>query len=374
MDADSKVRQLPLVNKTWNRACQSPASWRGIRVFTAWPRNFVSGICNNITLIQLAPRLSRLELLWCVGSGLMDCIFSSVIEMCGPRLRTLHIDLTDDRLLTVATSAPNLRFVSIHRPVSAHGLATALPFLRQLRGIHIEDSSLVCALYDIGSCCPFLQTYRGYVDGQMLTCLSVCGHLTELDVCVHNGRIDLTTAMAGLLESTGRNLLSIDFPYCDGSVVLPFVAQHCKKLTTLFTTHFSIVNDDLMEEVLSNCGSTLMYIAVNELCTDASLRSIAAHCPNLVTLDLIFNTNVTDDGVAAIAASCCNLRQISLRWTNVTGVSLMCLVEHPALRVVIVSDWATEQYLDAAHARRAMLGFRAVTIVDSVIDLRAQSY
>jgi hypothetical protein len=373
MGADSKVRTLPLVNKTWNRACQSPASWHSIRV-SGCPRQIVGmSSCkntNNKTIVRLAPRLSRIEVLWYERTQLSDSALSLLLGVCGTRLRELSINCTDRQFLAAVMSAPSLQFVHVQQYVSALGLAAALPFLRKLKSIRADSIYLVRALHDINSRCPFLETYHGVFDEQLATSLSQCEHLTDLNL--FNDDTDMTTTMTGLLASVGRNLRSIDFPKCEGSVVLPLVAKHCEKLQKLFIALVSNVTDALMEEVLCHCGSTLVYVRLLEDCTDASLVNVASHCPNLTVLNLNFNKNITDAGMAALAASCTNLRQVGIRWTDLSHVSLLALVEHPLLRYVAVSGLETEQQLKDAHTRRAELGLRPIVTDDSVINIDGQ--
>jgi hypothetical protein len=373
MDANSKVEKLPLLSKTWNRACQSPASWRSIFVFTTrGPSHIIENIYdNNNALMRLLPRLSRLEVLWCEGTHLTDSVLFPILEVCGPRLRALCIEFTDDQLLAVAVGAPNLRSIYIRlamHGVSAHGLTAALPFLRQLRSIHVASSSLICALYAIDSYCPFLETYRGPVDEQLLTILSSCEHLTELNVFSDvSNKQKFTSTTASFLASAGNNLRSIELPRCDGSVVLPLVARYCKKLCQMFISRLSGVNDALVEEVLSSCGSTLVCMNLTRECTDASLVSVGSHCPNLTALDLFGNENITDDGVIAMAASCPHLQRLGLKWCNLSGVSLSALAEHPALRVVGVSDWASKQDIGVVRARRAERGLQPMITRESAV-------
>jgi hypothetical protein len=381
MSVDSKVRQLPLVNKAWNRACQSPASWHSIR--TSYLLDIlIDGVASNSDVImRLLPRLSRLEVLWCCGQTLRDAALSSVLEVCGPRLRELWMELTDVQLLRVAMAAPSLRFVYICDVSSAHGLASALPFLRQLRRIEMYNAQAAGVLYDISSSCPLLETYQGFVDEQLLTALAACEHLTELDVfCDY--RVALTDAMAGFLKSVGHNLLSLDVPNCDGAVVLPLIAQYCKKLQTLSVSQAAPVTDVLMEELLAGCGSTLVRMSMESGCTDASFVSIATHCPNITDLRLDSNTHMTEHGVAALTTSCPNLGRLAIGLTYLSGLSLLRLAEHPALRYLhSYSDWAmdedvavpqvriahmaTKEDVAVVHARRAHLGLRPLTITSN---------
>jgi hypothetical protein len=358
VDAHSKVQQLPLVNKAWNRACHSPASWHSIRMID-WPRRPLTKSFRNSALKRLLPRLSRLEVLWCEDTTLYDFVLSSMINVCGPRLRELSLECTGDQLLTIAMGAPNLRSIKLDHPNSAQIMDAALGFCRQLRSIRVNDIPSEIGLYRIGTCCPFLERYYGHVDEKLMASLSSCAHLTDLDL--YSGPADMTNGMATLLKSVGGSLRFIDFPCCDGSVVFPLIARHCKKLAKIRILHVSLVTDALVEEVLSNCGPTLEDIDLKAGCTDASLASAASHCPNLVTLDLTFNKSVTDAGLAVLAASCPNLRQLDLTCTNLSDASLLSLAEHSALRHVTVTDWMTTAGLKAVHARRAELGLRAIT-------------
>jgi hypothetical protein len=364
VDMESKVRQLPLVNRTWNRACQSPASWHSICV-SRWQIRLTAIVDYNNAISHLAPRLSRLEVVWRTDMTLSDDVFTSMISVCGPRLRTLRMKFTDDQLMAAALGAPRLQCIHVQTVVSAHGLASALPFLRQLKAIHVAAPSLMRELYDINSCCPFLETYCGYVDERVLAILSSCATLTELNgsgrhdddgdlfhICTH----DVTNAMAGFLASVGSNLISIDFPHCDGTVVLPLVAQHCKKIMKLYMYRVSRITDALMEEVVCNCGSTLEEIDLRMECTDASLVSVAAHCPNITTVCLSYNSNVTNDGLAVLTASCPRLRCLYLNSTDLLDDSLLALAEIPSVRHVEVSVLVTAHGIKTAHARRAELG------------------
>jgi hypothetical protein len=361
MDTDVKIQQLPLVNKAWNRACQNPASWRGIHVPST---RIFDAIDNNNTLIRLMPRLSRLEVLCSADTGLLDSVLSSVLEVCGPRLRKLCMDCTDRQLMNVAVGAPNLRSLDLMHTtrIYASGLALALPFLRQLRSIRLYTLYSVFALYEIDAYCPLLETYHGPVNNKLLAALASCEHLSEMYALGGQRHNKTTSAMADLLTSMGRNLRSIYFPYCNAPVVLPLVAQHCKKITKLDLRRLWYVTDALMEEVLSHCGPTLKDIALPTRCTDASLASVASYCPGLTALDLAGNRNITDDGVVALTASCANLRELDLRCTKLRYATIVAVVGHPALRRVAVSDWVTSEQMKEMHVRRSKLKLRCMII------------
>jgi hypothetical protein len=111
---------------------------------------------------------------------------------------------------------------------------------------------------------------------------------------------------------------------------------------------------------LSKCGSTLVDIDLTDACTDASLLSVAAHCPNITTVDVHWNRSVTDAGVVALAAACPDLRQLDLYWTRIGDASLSSLAEHPALRRIAVPVFVSAIQIGAIHARRAELGLRAL--------------
>jgi hypothetical protein len=358
MSADSKIRRLPLVNKAWNRACQSQASWHSIRPW-GYPSRLVTGVVDNLTLCKLMPRLSHLAVLWC-ETKLSDSFLSSMLEVCGPRLLELKWESTDGQLLTVVKSAPNLRSIYVDYRTSAHAVATALCFLRQLRCIHAGSINMLYGLYEIGSSCPFLETYIGLVDDQLLASLSSCGNLTNVDMYSH--KTDVTAALVGFITRVGHNLRSVDFPLCDGSVVLPLVARLCRNLTKICGTHVCQVTDALIEDVLSSCGSTLKEVDLMKGCTDTSLVSVATHCPHITNLSLRFKNTITDDGVAALIASCPHLHQLDIGWTKLGGATLSAMAKHSALRYVFVSRRWTDQEEDDVVARRIELGLRNISI------------
>jgi hypothetical protein len=314
-------------------------------------------------LCQLAPRLSRLEVLWCEDVKFHDSTLSLVIDSCGPRLRALSTECIGSQIVDTAMHTPNLRSVQIERGDSVQNMIDALCFWRQLRSIRMSCDFLIGGLHDVGSCCPLLESYYGFVDEQVLASLSSCVHLTDLDV--FSGKIDVTLDMVGLLTSIGGNLVSFGVPDCDGSVVLPLVATHCKKIAKLNFLYAIDVTDALVEEVLSARGTTVVDMNLKPGCTNLSLLSVATHCPNLTALDLSFNKDVTDDGVIDLAMSCSALRQLKLGQTNTGDASLVHLVDHPALRHIVVSKWVSDKQLDAVHARRTEMGLRAVTIKTS---------
>jgi hypothetical protein len=380
---DSKIRQLPLVSKAWNRACQSPASWHSIRTRGwlkvvnvtrfGWSKLINEETRNDVTMRRLMPRLSCLEVLHYEGTALCDNVLSLVIQACGHRLRELDMNCTNNQLMIVATGAPNLQSIHSHcwLYMSISGLAAALPFLRQLRSMRMHSASLTLGLHDIGTCCPFLETYDGSVDEPLLMSLSSCMHLTNLDMHTID---DMTNALTVLLPSVGHNLRFVKLPPCDGSVVFPLVARHCRKLEKLIVKFVCDVTDALAEEVLSRCGPTLACVKMQktffdkEPLTDAFLVSVAAHCPNLADLDLNYNSHITDAGVIALAASCPNLRRLGLRQTDISVAAVLTLAEQPALIHITVDDRKATRIQQRAHLRRVELGLRPLVIDDALFN------
>jgi hypothetical protein len=351
MDAGSKVRQLPLVCNTWNRACHNPVSWHSIRVDES--RDIVDGVRDFKAVEQLMPRLSRVEVLWCQYESSYHGIFEMMITLYSPRLRDLNMHcIDDDKLLTIVMSATNLHSIHLHHMVSAPGVANALCFLRQLKHINVRSPQLLPGLYDIGSTCPLLETYTGHIDAHIITSLASCQHLTKLDV--FRGIPGLTNALSGLLRTVGHNLQWVEFPYCDGSDVLPLIGQHCGKIQRLGIPYMYKVTDGLMDEALSGCGSTLRDLYLTPECTDATLISVAAHCPNLIHFDTTINDHFTDSGMAVFIASCPNLRHLNL--------CMRAVACHPALQRVSGFIWASDKKLNSIHTERAELGLRPVIL------------
>eukprot|EP01034_Spumella_vulgaris_P025871 gene25871-32375_t len=108
----------------------------------------------------------------------------------------------------------------------------------------------------------------------------------------------------------------------DGTVRL--IAERCPLLKRLFISKSGNVTEDTLMYLTQQSLDLTIFEAPKCICvTDATLSSLAEHCPKLVWLD-ISSTKITDVGVRSIAKYCKSMSHLSLDWCKeVTSASVV---------------------------------------------------
>lgn len=90
------------------------------------------------------------------------------------------------------------------------------------------------------------------------------------------------------------------------------------------------LSDDILRQILKRCGSSLVYLNMNNCGQPLSYRSVEMlpkYCPNLEILNLA-NMPVTNTGLKILAATCVKIRKLTLKKCNFGEKGLWWLLKN----------------------------------------------
>lgn len=135
-----------------------------------------------------------------------------------------------------------------------------------------------------------------------------------------------STALTHIAKSAGSHLKRIVLRNCNNlqPEAIVSLSRHCSNIRTIDISNVHVVNDDLLDIILMNCGRTLRSLLVRACVslTDDSMRSLAHHAHALDALDMSGLPSVTDDGMTAFLA-CRGHSLVSLVCSNCPGLTDM---------------------------------------------------
>ena len=120
-----------------------------------------------------------------------------------------------------------------------------------------------------------------------------------------------------------HRLLHVDLSFCEELVLDAFyqlVAAHCPQLRSLqlCSPTCSSVNDDWLGLLATNCRE-LRFLDVsftNRKITDASMKVVATNCLHLQTLNLCrTDGSITDETMSIMASNCTQLQSLNISYT-----------------------------------------------------------
>ena len=115
-----------------------------------------------------------------------------------------------------------------------------------------------------------------------------------------------------------------------------------KDCVSLDFTDVDICTDKIIKDIARGCPQLqTILLCNNEDLTNESLIELARWCPQIHTIDLSHIPNITDIGLSALARGCCRLQSINLNCNHyVTACNVSLLASCcPLLHTVKLGNW-----------------------------------
>lgn len=308
VNSTTKVRVLPFVSKSFQRACKRPSSWHSLREECG----FIIRRCRSGTLQDgdkdvvhfqksLAEFFSLLRVVelpcesgfaqYEYDGGLADEVVA-LLTAC-PHVEDASLPWRDESLWQAATKSHPLEAIAIFNSwqcgVTLAGLARALPHLAHLKRFRIGWTSMFCTLHSaFQGLGPWirLQDYTGSLEEHVVQWLSSCPSLTSV-----------------------RQEQGLELGSCDQS----------------------------LSAFVGGLGCQLVRLHLNCMGSDALVGAIGSHCRNLQDLKLVAARELTGQHVFDLGVACGKLEHVrfSLCGTVVSRDVLKSLIKmRPDLRSV----------------------------------------
>ena len=175
-----------------------------------------------------------------------------------------------------------------------------------------------------------------------LAAVRMCSHLRHLQLrgpCIY---LDVARAFFRTCDDDEHHrrptleVTHVDVTRCLRVVGVESLVASCPYLSHVNLSEGASVVDADVAAVATHCGTRLERLEL-QMCkrlTDASLVSVAAHCPNLTYVDVSGCSQLSDVGIRELAHSCTKLVHVDVRmcFGGVSDRSLLSLSRHcPAL-------------------------------------------
>jgi hypothetical protein len=307
MEMCDKVKHLPLVNKTFNRACKNSASWH-----TVWI-NEPNPVAMFMAFAHRMPRLHALRLDY-FKDGLAPLLRHAMVHC--PALSKvygtdIHFGLHTEREIAVEMlkAFPKLCTLNLRKFPLLNGIWMDGDggMFHNIIDLRIAHRTKCQAPHDMLACFPALEAYSGPVDNELLHAMAVhCPSLRVLK-CPYPDTGDYVDGYMAILRSVGHQLvhLTVSVRLCE---IGPLIAEHCCVLECLYLREFEehTLSDDVLADILTRVGPTLRVLELKKCLTLTNQAAvlIGAQCPRLVDLQWYNATNVDNEGLRAIAEGC----------------------------------------------------------------------
>ncbi|ELU06923.1 hypothetical protein CAPTEDRAFT_218356 [Capitella teleta] len=223
-------------------------------------------------------------------------IHLKILLLANPQLERLEVGwppINDDVLVYVSNCLPNLSHLSLEdcSLITNDGMSIVCSQCSRLRSLDLRGA---CYITTEGIL-PFLK--RG--NAQML-------NLAETQI------IDSTLHLLSLHCS--QEIQSLDVSWCEDldAEGLEEIAQNCVNLRT-FNLRMCKTSETFVKNLVQNCRSLChLDLAHTSILNDGHLVSIALRLRCLESLDISWNTDVTDVGVRCILCYCSKLKTLKL--------------------------------------------------------------
>ncbi|KAI8619741.1 hypothetical protein BC830DRAFT_1215797 [Chytriomyces sp. MP71] len=288
----------------------------------------------------IGPEEKRVELFDC--ARLKPDSFNQIIFMC-PNLQVLHLadcgQLTDPVITTLSTSCPSLTSLTLKGAFLVTDAAFETLFsssaASNLRDLALEHcaklgSRGIAAL--VGQCVSGLRSLRlsicSGVKGGEAGVIDLLGHFTSLESLELNEIGQVTDdELIILLKSVGPGLLTLaltGFPSMTDAVPSLGLTPFCPNLHTLSLARNEQLTDAGLHAIFHPSPTAppprpLIELNLTRLynLTDATARALAAlHGPTLRTLSLNGVDDLTRDALQALLCSLPRARELDLSWVR----------------------------------------------------------
>jgi DNA-directed RNA polymerase subunit F len=217
-------------------------------------------------------------------------------------LSLFNAQFSEQGLAAALTYCTGLQSLSVDTPSQVIPLEIAIPTLKSLRcGSGCMTDEVLIA---IGQRCSKLEALTMFADNNQLTDVGVqavlqgCPHLCKTDV------------------ECGRGI----------STELRVELVRRRNATTLDTSNWRKMNDELAQSILEVSPSLTKLSCAGSWLTDATLAVCAQHCPSLQVLVQSNCKRITDDGLRVLVSSI--LRVVELReCTQLSDKILLAIAE-----------------------------------------------
>jgi F-box and leucine-rich repeat protein 2/20 len=215
--------------------------------------------------------------------------------------------ITDESFIIVGQKCSKLESISIaSNKVTDIGIAALASGCPQVRSFSAND-------------CPSIST------AGIMALSHGCKELRTINLedckCVRN--TSLFRIAEGCPELTSFTLSSNDLVTNAG---ISRIAGGCRKLISITINDCDEIDDTALIAIGSSCHNLLKVVIGSNLSShnfsDRGLIAVACGCPALEWISISKCPNITDAGMTVLAQKCFQLKSISLRYSNVSDVSL----------------------------------------------------